>query len=44
MDVAPPPPGALAALLSKVTSLLQRASGDPFYAVVSYRNYRRLPE
>ena len=42
VDVSPPPPGALAALLSRMTSLWQRASGDPFYAVVSYRNYRRL--
>jgi hypothetical protein len=44
VDVSPPPPGALAALLSRLTSLLQRASGDPFYAVVAYRSYRRLPE
>ncbi|KAK9832709.1 hypothetical protein WJX81_002517 [Elliptochloris bilobata] len=43
VDVAPPPQGPLAALLSKAKAFLQRSSGDPFYAVVAYRNYRRLP-
>lgn len=43
MDVAPQPPGPLAVLLGKARALIQRSAGDPFYAVVAYRNYRREP-
>lgn len=43
VDMAPPPPGPLAALLGRALALIQRSAGDPFYAVVAYHNYRRAP-
>ena len=38
-----PKPAGLQALLQKAAALFQRAQGDPFYAVISYRNFKRMP-
>jgi SAM-dependent methyltransferase len=40
----PPPSGPLEAAARAVTSFLQRASGDPFYGVLTYRNWKRVDE
>ena len=45
MDLsAEPAPTGLQALLRPALKLFERAQGDPFYAVVSYRNYKPVHE
>jgi hypothetical protein len=38
-----PPPSGLQSLLQKAQGLFQRMQGDPFYAVISYRNFKIVP-
>ena len=41
MDLSSAPkPSGFAALLRPVQRLLERSQGDPFYAVVSHRNFK----
>ena len=37
-----PEPSGLLALLRPVLTLMERSQGDPFYAVMSHRNYKPL--
>jgi len=40
----PPPSGPVEAAVRAVQALFQRAAGDPFYAVIAYRNWKRVDE
>ena len=38
-----PQPQGIAALLQNAQKLFRRVQGDPFYAVISYRNFKIVP-